>query len=155
MAHLAAADANVLIALRTPEAFDAVLKQVEAAGSQHADLEAAAGLRDVPFDHGFPWYGAQLTAELMVPLRLMETWAHGQDVLDALGVPHRPTARLRHVASRGVVGRDLSFYAAQLPPPAEPFRVELTGVPSRDRPHRSRRGRPEMARHRPRFPLMR
>ncbi|GAA5049673.1 uncharacterized protein (TIGR03084 family) [Thermocatellispora tengchongensis] len=149
IAHLAAADANVLIAIRTPEAFDAVLKQAEAAGSQYADLDAAAGaakprsvlleqwragrtevaaeLRDLPPDHGFPWYGSQLSAALMVPLRLMETWAHGQDVFDTLGVSRRPTSRLRHVAALGVVGRELSFYAAQLPPPAEPFRVELTG----------------------------
>ncbi|WP_328608915.1 TIGR03084 family metal-binding protein [Amycolatopsis sp. NBC_00345] len=149
IAHLAAADANVLIAIRTPEAFGTVLKEAEAEGSQHADLEAAAGaakprsvlleqwragraevaeaLRDIPLDHAFPWYGSQLTAALMVPLRLMETWAHGQDVFDALGVPHRATGRLQHVASLGVIGRELSFYAAQLPGPAEPFRVELTG----------------------------
>ncbi|WP_328808870.1 TIGR03084 family metal-binding protein [Nonomuraea montanisoli] len=149
IAHLAAADANVLIAVRTPEAFDAVLKQAEAAGSQYADLDAAAGaaeprsvllerwragraevaaaLRDLPRDHGFPWYGSQLTAALMVPLRLMETWAHGQDVFDTLGVARRPTDRLRHVAALGVVGRELSFHVAQLPVPAEPFRVELTG----------------------------
>src|ERR1700761_1768398 len=43
IAHLAAADANVLIAIRTPEEFDTVLKQADAGGSQHADLEAAAG----------------------------------------------------------------------------------------------------------------
>ncbi|WP_230466279.1 TIGR03084 family metal-binding protein [[Actinomadura] parvosata] len=149
IAHLAAADANVLIALRAPEEFDAVLKQAEAAGSRYADLDAAAGaarprsvlleqwragrrevaarLRDVPADQVFPWYGSQADATLMVPLRLMETWAHGQDVFDTLGVEHRPTNRLRHVALLGVMGRELSFHAAQLPPPAEPFRVELTG----------------------------
>ena len=149
IAHLAAADANVLIASRTPEAFDLVLKQTEAAGPARADLEAAEGaakpraelleewrsgraevaaaLRDLPLDRGFPWFGSQLTAALMVPLRLMETWAHGQDVFDAVGATRRPTSRLQHVAALGVLGRELSFYAAQLPLPAEPFRVELTG----------------------------
>lgn len=153
IAHLAAADANVLIAIRTPKAFDAVLKHAEAAGSRYADLDAAAGaakprsvlleqwragrtevaaaLRDVPLDQGFPWFGSQLTAALMVPLRLMETWAHGQDVFDTLGVSHRPTGRLRHVASLGVAGRQLSFYAAQLPTPPDPFRVELTAPDGR------------------------
>jgi uncharacterized protein (TIGR03084 family) len=148
IAHLAVADANVLIAIRTPEAFDTVLKHAEAAGSQAADLDAAEGaaklrpellqqwrtgraelaaaLRDLPPDHEFPWFGSQLNAALMVPLRLMETWAHGQDVFDAAGVSRRPTSRLQHVALLGVIGRELSFYAAQLPPPAEPFRVELT-----------------------------
>ncbi|NUP21643.1 MAG: TIGR03084 family protein [Streptomyces sp.] len=149
IAHLASADANVLIAIRTPDAFGTVLKQAEAAGSQYADLDAAVGaakprsvlleqwragrtevaaaLRDIPLDHGFPWYGSQLTPALLVPLRLMETWAHGQDIFDALGVSRRPTRRLHHVASLGVIGRELSFHAAQLPVPAEPFRVELTG----------------------------
>ncbi|MEU9386804.1 maleylpyruvate isomerase N-terminal domain-containing protein, partial [Streptomyces sp. NPDC048279] len=82
IAHLASADANVVIAVRTPDAFDAVLKQAEAAGARYADLDAAAGaaepratllerwregrtevaaaLRDVPRDHGwFPWYGSR------------------------------------------------------------------------------------------------
>lgn len=149
IAHLTSADANVLIAVRTPDAFDAVLAQAEAKGRDYADLDAAAGaakpravlleqwrtgraevaaeLRELPLDHRFPWYGSELTARLMVPLRLMETWAHGQDVFDAVGVARRPTARLRHVAALGVVGRELSFFAAQLPTPAEPFRVELTG----------------------------
>ncbi|WP_435159238.1 TIGR03084 family metal-binding protein [Amycolatopsis sacchari] len=149
IAHLAAADANVLIAIRTPEAFGAVLEEVEAGGSGHADREAAAGaaqprpellerwragrtevaaaLRDVPVEHAFPWFGSQLTAALMVPLRLMETWAHGQDVLDTVGVRRRPTDRLRHIATLGFVGRGLSFHVAGLPLPAEPFRVELAG----------------------------
>lgn len=149
IAHLARADATVLIAIRTPDAFDAVLKHAEAAGSRYADLDAEAGaaqprsellqqwragrtevaaaLRDIPLNHGFPWYGSQLTAALMVPLRLMETWAHGQDIFDTLGVAHPPTDRLHHVASLGVIGRELSFYAAGLPPLAEPFRVELAG----------------------------
>ncbi|GCD92797.1 TIGR03084 family metal-binding protein [Embleya hyalina] len=153
IAHLAAADTNVLIAIRTPEAFDTVLKRTEAAGSRHADLEAAAGaaeprsvlleewragraevvaaLRDLPADHGFPWYGSQLTATLMAPLRLMEVWAHGQDVFDAVGAARRPTDRLRGIAALGVIGRELSFHAAGLPLPAEPFRVELTGPDGR------------------------
>lgn len=43
IAHLAAADVNVPIAIRTPEAFDTVLKQAETAASRYADLEAAEG----------------------------------------------------------------------------------------------------------------
>ncbi len=78
-------------------------------------------------DQEFPWFDSPLTAALMVPLRLMETWAHGQDIYDAVGVTHPPTSRLRQVATLGVLGVPLSFYAAQLPTPTEPFRVELTG----------------------------
>lgn len=145
IAHLAAADANALIAIRDPAAFETVPKQAdlvaaEGAATPRAALlqrwrtgrtELAAALREVPLDREFPWFGSDLTAKLMVPLRLMETWAHGQDVFDALGVAHPPTGGLRHIAALGVVGRELSFYAAQLPMPAEPIHVELAGPDGR------------------------
>ncbi|WP_307804674.1 TIGR03084 family metal-binding protein [Streptomyces sp. VRA16 Mangrove soil] len=153
MAHLAWSDTNVLRALRTPDAFGAELRRAEAEGSAYADRAAAAGaaaprpvlldqwrtgraelaaaLRDTPWDHAFPWYMSKVTPALMTPLRLMETWAHGQDVFDAVGVPHPPTDRLRHVASLGVSGRALSFAAVGLPEPAAPFRVELTAPDGR------------------------
>lgn len=57
---------------------------------------------------------------------LLDAW-HGQDIFDTAGVEHRPTDRLKHIAALGVAGRGLSFYAAQLPLPTEPIRVELTG----------------------------
>ncbi|WP_050375164.1 maleylpyruvate isomerase family mycothiol-dependent enzyme [Streptomyces acidiscabies] len=78
--------------------------------------EVAAALRETPLDHEFPWYGSQLTPALMIPLRLMETWAHGQGIYDAVDVPHPPANRLRHVAALGVIGRELSFHTVQLPP---------------------------------------
>jgi uncharacterized protein (TIGR03084 family) len=59
--------------------------------------------------------------------RLMETWAHGQDVADALGVTRTPTDRLRHVARIGVRARDFAFHVRGLTPPATEFRVELVG----------------------------
>ncbi|GGN42502.1 hypothetical protein GCM10012285_22940 [Streptomyces kronopolitis] len=148
IAHLAWSDANALSALRAPDAFSAELGRAEAEGGGYADKAAAAGavkprsllldewragraelaaaLLDTPWDHAFPWYMSKVTPALMVPLRLMETWAHGQDVFDAAGVAHRPTDRLQHVASLGVLGRALSFAAVGLPEPAAPFRVELT-----------------------------
>ncbi|MEV6235310.1 TIGR03084 family metal-binding protein [Lentzea sp. NPDC051838] len=141
IAHLAAADANVVTAVRTPGAFDPVahdadLDAAEGAAQPQAELlarwragraDVVAALREIPQDQGFPWFGAEVTTQLMAPLRLMETWAHGQDVFDALGVKRNPTARLKHVAFLGVTGRTLSFYAAGLPIPSEPLRVELTG----------------------------
>ncbi|MEU4087720.1 maleylpyruvate isomerase family mycothiol-dependent enzyme [Streptomyces aureus] len=93
--------------------------------------ELAAALRDTRWDHAFPWHMSEVTPALMTPLRLMETWAHGQDVFDAVGVAHRPTDRLRHIASLGVLGLALSFAAVGLPEPAEPFRIELTATDGR------------------------
>jgi uncharacterized protein (TIGR03084 family) len=57
----------------------------------------------------------------------METWAHGLDVADALGVKRRATARLRSIAHIGVRTRDYAFVINNLTPPTEPFLVELRG----------------------------
>ena len=45
----------------------------------------------------------------MATARLMETWAHGLDVADALGVKRPATARLRSIAHIGVRTRDFAF----------------------------------------------
>ncbi|MFD8530789.1 TIGR03084 family metal-binding protein [Streptosporangium canum] len=73
-----------------------------------------------------PWYGPDMSAASFVTARLMETWAHGQDVADALGVVRVPTARLRHVATLGVRAMPYGFAVRGLTPPADPIRVELT-----------------------------
>ena len=62
----------------------------------------------------------------MATARLMETWAHGVDVRDALGRPIGESRRLDHVAHLGVRTRDFAFRQNGLTPPAEEFRVELT-----------------------------
>lgn len=83
-------------------------------------------------DTRFPWFGPPMKAASMASARLMETWAHGQDVADALGVRRTPTARLRHVARIGVRARDYAFAGRGLPAPEGEFRVELTAP---DGPH--------------------
>jgi uncharacterized protein (TIGR03084 family) len=55
----------------------------------------------------------------------METWAHGQDVADALGVTREASNRMQHVAYLGVRTRNFAYTVHQLTPPAEEFRVEL------------------------------
>ena len=39
----------------------------------------------------------------------MEAWAHGQDVVDAVGASRPPTDRLRHIARLGVMTRGWSY----------------------------------------------
>ena len=73
-----------------------------------------------------PWYGPDMGAASFVTARLMETWAHGQDVADALGATREPTGRLRHIAQIGVRALPWSFAVHGRPVPAEPVRVELT-----------------------------
>ena len=78
-----------------------------------------------------PWFGPAMSAASSLTARLMETWAHTQDIADALGVAREPNDRLRHVAHIGVGARAFSYIAHQLPVPPEPVRVELA-APSGD-----------------------
>lgn len=85
-----------------------------------------AALREVPAGRKLLWFGPPMSAASMATARLMETWAHGLDVADALGTQRPATARLRAIAHLGVRTRDFAFSVHGLPVPAEEFRVELT-----------------------------
>ena len=82
-------------------------------------------LLTVPDGRKLPWFGPPMSPASMATARLMETWAHGLDVADALGVKRSPTERLRSIAHLGVRTRDYAFVVNQLAPPSEPFLVEL------------------------------
>ena len=82
-------------------------------------------LRAVPDGRKLLWFGPPMSAASMATARLMETWAHGLDVADALGVVRPATPRLRSIAHIGVRARDYAFIVNGQTPPAEPFRVEL------------------------------
>ncbi|MCL4443129.1 MAG: TIGR03084 family metal-binding protein [Actinobacteria bacterium] len=71
------------------------------------------------------WYGPPMGMRSFVTARLMETWAHGQDVVDALGVVRQPTARLRHIAELGVRTRNFSYIVRGLEPPLSEVAVYL------------------------------
>ena len=57
--------------------------------------------------------------------RMMETWAHGQDVYDTLGLVHPPTRGLRSIAHLGVATFAFCHTNNGLPVPDQPVRVEL------------------------------
>jgi uncharacterized protein (TIGR03084 family) len=78
-----------------------------------------------------PWYGPALSAMSFATARLMETWAHGQDIVDALGIRRKPTERLRHIAHLGVSTFGWSYINRKMEVPGTPVRVELIG-PSGD-----------------------
>ncbi|EPH43334.1 TIGR03084 family metal-binding protein [Streptomyces aurantiacus] len=137
-ALLAATDADAFaahaaVALKSPDTF------VDDGAREGAALPPAAllarwragrdelqrVLRAAPAGARFPWYGPPMSAASVATARIMETWAHGQDVADALGVHRAPTDRLRHVARIGVRARDYAYAVRGLTPPAEEFRVEL------------------------------
>jgi uncharacterized protein (TIGR03084 family) len=86
----------------------------------------AAALAEAPQDARLPWVGTTMTPRAMATGRIMETWAHGQDVADTLGISRTPTPRLRHVVFLGVRTLGHSFLTRGRPEPAEPVRVELS-----------------------------
>ena len=73
-----------------------------------------------------PWFGPAMSAASSLTARIMETWAHTQDIADALGVTREPTSRLRHVAHIGVGALPYSYAVRGRTPPDTPIRVELT-----------------------------
>ncbi len=91
--------------------------------------DAAATLAD---GDRVEWYGPSMGAKSFLTARLMETWAHGQDVVDAArdaGLPaERPISdRLRHIAQLGVITRGWSYLNRGLTVPDGEVRVELAG----------------------------
>jgi uncharacterized protein (TIGR03084 family) len=75
-----------------------------------------------------PWIAGPMSAMSFATARLMETWAHGQDIRDALGQEPEVTARLRHVADLGVRTRPFAYGARGVELPDADVRVELAGV---------------------------
>ena len=72
-----------------------------------------------------PWYGPSMAVKSFLTARLMECWAHGHDVAEAVGVQRSPSARLKHVAHIGVGARAFSLFINQLPEDSRSIRVEL------------------------------
>jgi uncharacterized protein (TIGR03084 family) len=81
-----------------------------------------------------PWYGPNMGLVSSATGRLMETWAHGQDILDTLGERREPTARLRHIAELGVRTFAFCFQLRGRPVPRTPVRIELSGPAAPDSP---------------------
>jgi uncharacterized protein (TIGR03084 family) len=93
------------------------------ANRQHL-AEVAATLTD---SDRIAWYGPSMGAKSFLTARLMECWAHGQDVADALGVARTPTDRIRHIAQLGFITRGWSYVNRGLEVPPGDVRVELVG----------------------------
>src|SRR5258705_4057953 len=49
-----------------------------------------------------PWFGPDMGVRMFTTARMMETWAHGQEVYDLVRVERAPTDRLRHIAEIAV-----------------------------------------------------
>jgi uncharacterized protein (TIGR03084 family) len=147
IAHLAATDRAALLAITDPEAFAEQVRAAAEAPESYVDSAAAAMLApapallgswragrdvlaraivDIPAGQRVGWFGVSMSAASMASARIMETWAHGLDVADALGIVREPTARLRHIAFLGHRTLGYGFAVHGRPMPTESVRLELT-----------------------------
>ena len=85
--------------------------------------EAAASLAE---GQRVPWYGPPMSAKSFLTARLMETWAHGQDIVDTVGAARPATDRLRHIARLGHLTRGWSYLNRGQEPPGGDVAVVLT-----------------------------
>ncbi|MEX1007168.1 MAG: TIGR03084 family metal-binding protein [Acidimicrobiia bacterium] len=149
VSHLAYFDEAATLSAVDPDAFrhaaEAELADIDAftarVAAEHRDRtgeEQLACFRDVrarmidvmaTLDPSLrvPWYGSEMSAASSLTARIMETWAHGQDVADALATTRAPTPTLQHVAFLGVRAFANSYRTRGLPVPDTEVRVVLHG----------------------------
>lgn len=142
--HLAFFDEAAAKSIVDPDAFRAdrsaavgdMVEAIRAANAQRSGTDAMRWLRQVgdeltsaarAADPSIrtPWYGPDMSIASTITARIMETWAHTQDIADALGVTREPSPRLEHVAFIGCRALPNSYRAQRLPVPETPVRVEL------------------------------
>lgn len=148
--HLAYFDKTAALAINDAEAFDVHRKELfNAPPGTDDDLDAAtlgdyramssdellsawraarAGLAaaaaTLAEKERVEWYGPSMGAKSFLTARLMEAWAHGQDIADTAGVERSPSNRLVHIAQLGVITQKWSFLVRG----EEPLPVEITVV---------------------------
>ncbi len=91
-----------------------------------AEAAATCGEKD-----RIEWYGPSMGAKSFLTARLMEAWAHGQDICDTVSVEREATDRLRHIAQLGFITRGWTYINRKMEIPEGDVRVELTS-PSGD-----------------------
>lgn len=148
ISHLAFFDEQAALAVVEPDRFNANLAKIagDIQGFMEAPLEFGRALPASEVlgwwrgartqmlrsfwavDRGerVPWFGPPMSLASFISARLMETWAHGQDVADALGVERDATDRLKHVCHLGIRARHNSYAANGLEFPGGDVCVELT-----------------------------
>lgn len=152
IAHIAFYDGTARLCATDPEAFEAHKKAMtdgdpewrekrvrlqtmdpqgllaEWRTERAGELEAFS--RHDPKDR-LPWYGPTMSAKSKATARLMETYAHGQDVVDVTDALRPVTDRIKHVCHLGVITFGWAFTIRDMEVPTTPVRVELNS-PSGD-----------------------
>lgn len=151
VAHLTYFDHAAATAIRDEADFAALVKAVRASSADGAvgvDVHTLGPVRDLPVSRRLgawragrdeladaakelrdndrvPWYGPSMGAKSFLTARLMECWAHGQDIVDAVGADRPATDRLRHVAQLGFITRGWTYANRKLEMPTDEVHVSL------------------------------
>ena len=150
IAHLAYFDNAAALAIASPDKFqesvenlldmysrgedaeDAILSPYRAmeASELHeawreARLDLAEKSRNLSADSRVVWYGPSMGSKSFLTARLMEVWAHGQDILDVIDFDREETDRLHHIAQLGFITRSWSFINRGQEPIDTPVKVIL------------------------------
>jgi uncharacterized protein (TIGR03084 family) len=147
--HLAFFDEQAALALRDPEGFAVTLAEIAADVGSYMDRSVAKGRelgnqgvlewwRSARTDMleaskgmdpkaRIPWYGPAMSPASFFSARMMETWAHAQDVADALDEDRETGSRIKHVAHLCVLSRRHSYATNGLDEPSVDVFVVLGG----------------------------
>ncbi|MGQ4596608.1 TIGR03084 family metal-binding protein [Nocardia sp. R6R-6] len=153
VSHLAFFDDFALLALTDADRFRSEAARLTGRGSDFPDRVAEDYRQMAPADlfnwfidsrsrlitafagedprRRLPWFGPDMSVASSATARLMETWAHGQDVYDAVGVDHPVGPGIRSIAHLGVSTFAFAYRLNGRPVPDDPVRVELN-APDRD-----------------------
>lgn len=148
--HLHFWNAAADLSLTDPQAFDALAGRIMAARGQGSLREIERTIRDDL--HGrrlfeawlalaremtprwreadprarLAWTGPTMSARSSITARQMETWAHGHEVFDALGLERRESDRIRNIVMLGVNTYGWAFKCRGETPPEPMPKLRLT-----------------------------
>lgn len=147
--HLAFFDEQAVLALVDQEAFAKALVEIAKDVGAYMDRSVQKGRaiggkgvlewwrsarsellkasRDADPKARIPWYGPPMSPASFFSARIMETWAHAQDVADALGVERDTHSRIKHVAHLCVLSRRHAYAVHGLDEPKSDVFVVLGG----------------------------
>lgn len=150
--HLMVGDWLNVLSMTDPDRFQAVMAERRAAQEAGQPRTSGAEILDVAVGTGealleqwseglnhlcdlfepadpkarMKWVGPDMSIRSAATARLMETWAHGQDIYDLVRAPREHHDRVRHIAVLGVNTYRWTFSNRGMEPPGPPPRVELT-----------------------------
>lgn len=148
LGHLLWTDRALLSAVTEPTAFDSLRATVEAdmtgtvddgafnadnfpvqelLGPWHETLVQLQTVLREQRPERVPWFGPPMKTRTAVSARIMELFAHGQDVRDALGHAPQTSSRLWHTIDLAIKTRRYALNINGLADPSGPIRVEVTG----------------------------